>query len=306
MRFISFTPDSALHLPRYGVLDVDGQAVLELSNHPTLPGDLLGFIAAGPPALVEAAEAVASSALASHPLRDITLLPPLPRPNSLRDFYAFEQHVATAHANRGRAVPPEWYEIPVFYFSNPFSAYGPEAAVPRPRYTNTLDYELEVAAIIGTAGRDLQPENALEHIFGFTIFNDWSARDIQRKEMKVGLGPAKGKDFASSFGPAIVTPDELTAFATGRPGVYNLAMVARVNGEVTARGNWADIHFDFGQLLARASDEVMLYPGDIIGSGTVGTGCLLETTRGQGPWLEPGDVVELEIEQLGILSNTII
>lgn len=306
MRFVTFALDTAPNHTRYGVLDGEGYAVLDLSSHPDLPGDLLGFIAAGPPARTLATDSLAAGQLVSHPLRDLMLLPPLPRPNSLRDFYAFEQHVATAHANRGREVPAEWYEIPVFYFSNPFSTYGSEAAVPRPPYTQELDYELEVAAVVGKEGRNIQPEEALDHIFGFTIFNDWSARDIQRREMKVGLGPAKGKDFASSFGPALVTPDELAPFARERPGVYNLSMTARINGQERARGNWADIHYDFGQLLARAAEEVTLYPGDIIGSGTVGTGCLLETTRGQGPWLQPGDIVELEIEQLGILSNTII
>ena len=152
---------------------------------------------------------------------------------------------------------------------------------------------------------EIKPEEALQHIFGYTIFNDWSARDVQRKEMAVGLGPAKGKDFASAFGPVIVTHDSLADRATERPGVYDLAMMARVNGVEMSRGNFKDMHWSFGEIIARASDSVMLYPGDVIGSGTVGTGCLLELTKFQGPWLNHGDSVELEIERIGILRNKI-
>ncbi len=144
------------------------------------------------------------------------------------------------------------------------------------------------------------------YIFGYTIFNDWSARDIQRREVKVGLGPAKAKDFASSLGPWIVTPEELQERATGRPGVYDLEMTARLNGQIVSRGNWKDLHYSFGEMIARASQDVYLLPGDVIGSGTVGSGCLLEITGGRGPWLSPGDVVELEIERLGVLRNTVV
>jgi fumarylacetoacetate (FAA) hydrolase len=162
-----------------------------------------------------------------------------------------------------------------------------------------------VAAVIGKPGMDIQPEDAPKHIFGFTIFNDWSARDVQREEMKVGLGPAKGKDFASAFGPYIVTPDELADKAADRPGIYDLEMRARVNGVERSRGNFNDMYWSFGDLIAHASKCVTLLSGDVIGSGTVGTGCLLEITKGQGPWLNVGDVVELEIERLGILRNTV-
>src|SRR5574341_23329 len=240
-----------------------------------------------------------------RPMADVRLSAPLPRPASLRDFYAFEQHVKTANANRGRDVPKEWYEIPVFYFSNHQAVFGPGETIPYPVSSRALDYELEVACVIGRQGRDIPAEKAEEHIFGYMIFNDWSARDLQRQEMAVMLGPAKGKDFASSFGPYLVTPDELADRHTGRPGVYDLAMAARVNGEERSRGNWRDLYWSFGDMIARASAGVMLYPADVIGSGTVGTGCLLEITKGQGPWLQPGDVVELEIERLGILTNTV-
>jgi fumarylacetoacetate (FAA) hydrolase len=224
---------------------------------------------------------------------------------SLRDFYAFEDHVRTGNQIRGREVPKEWYEIPVFYFSNASAIYGPEETIPYPKFTRALDYELEVACVIGSRGRDISAEDAEAHIFGYTIFNDWSARDEQRREMKVGLGPAKGKDFASSLGPTLVTPDEFEGLQDGRVGVYDLQMVARVNGTERSRGNWRDLHYSFGQMIARASADVYLMPGDVIGSGTVGTGSLLELTRGEGPWLQPGDVVELEIEQMGVLRNRV-
>jgi fumarylacetoacetate (FAA) hydrolase len=276
--------------------------------------DLQAFIAAGPQAW-RLADGLAAQLLqegvdhkgrrAVWPFSETAPHSPLARPPSFRDFYAFEQHVATSYANRGREVPAQWYEFPVFYFSNPGAFYGPEALIPYPRSSQALDYELEVACIIGKAGRDLSPQGALDHIFGFTILNDWSARDVQRQEMRVGLGPAKGKDFASSLGPWIVTPDELAESATERPGVYDLVMRARINGAERSLGNWQAMHYSFGQLIAQASADVTLYPGEVIGSGTVGSGCLLELTGGEGPWLQPGDVVELEIDRLGFLRNTV-
>jgi fumarylacetoacetate (FAA) hydrolase len=237
------------------------------------------------------------------PIDEVRLLAPLPRPPSLRDFYAFEQHVETSYRARGRPVPPSWYEIPVFYFGNHTTIYGPGADVPMPR-TRALDYELEVACVIGRAGRDIAEEDAADYIAGYTIMNDWSARDTQREEMSVGLGPAKGKDFATSLGPWLVTPDELAEQELG-DGRYNLAMVARVNGVERSRGNFRDIFYNFAQMIARASRDVALEPGDVLGSGTVGTGCLLELTAGQGPWLAVGDVVELEIAGLGTLRNQV-
>jgi fumarylacetoacetate (FAA) hydrolase len=222
---------------------------------------------------------------AEYPLDEVELRPPVLHPPSVRDFYAFEQHVKTARANRGLEVPPEWYEIPVFYFSNPAAIFGPDDEIPYPHETNELDYELEVAAIIGADGA----------IGGFTVMNDWSARDLQRKEMKVGLGPAKGKDFATSLGPIVVTPDEFD----GSEG----EMVGRVNGEERSRGNLRDLNWPWERLLEQAARNTHLLPGDVIGSGTVGTGCILEL--GDGRWLRPGDEVELEVEGLGVLRNRI-
>ena len=265
----------------------------------TLPfADMYAVMEAG------AAEAAKKASKDSLPLDEVKFLPPL-KPFTLRDGYAFEQHVKTANKNRGRDVPAEWYEFPVFYFTNPNAIFGHEDVIPYPPYTRAMDYELEIAAIIGKAGINIKAEQAEEYIFGYTIFNDWSARDVQRKEMVVGLGPAKGKDFASALGPLIVTHEALADRATGRPGVYDLEMVARVNGKEFSRGNWKDMHWSFGEIIARASDSTMLYPGDVIGSGTVGTGCLLELTKFQGPWLNHGDVVELEVERIGILRNTV-
>lgn len=237
-------------------------------------------------------------------LDDVTLAAPLPHPTSLRDFYAFEQHVRLARAQRGLEIVPEWYTMPVFYFSNHQAIIGPEDAVKRPRSTEWLDFELEIAAVIGRGGRNIPAEAAESYIAGYTIMNDWSARDVQRAEMKVGLGPAKGKDFATSLGPWLVTPDELEDRRTEKG--YDLPMVARRNGVELSRGNWQSLYFSFAEMIAHASADVTLYPGDLIGSGTVGTGCILELgPEAVGGWLQPGDAIELEVERLGVLRNVV-
>src|SRR5215213_10225952 len=222
---------------------------------------------------------------AEFALAEVEVLTPVLKPPSVRDFYAFEQHVKTARAARGLDVPEEWYRIPVFYFSNPEVIFGPEDEIPHPIGTKELDYELEVAAVIGAGGR----------IGGFTVMNDWSARDLQRAEMKVGLGPSKGKDFATSLGPIVVTPDEFDGSAA--------TMVARVNGEERSRGELADMHHSWDAIVEHAARNAVLHAGDILGSGTVGTGCILE--HGDGRWLQPGDVVELDVEGIGTLRNTV-
>ena len=253
---------------------------------------------------VGAEQAASRASKDSLALNEVTFHSPI-HPATLRDFYAFETHVKTANRNRGQDVPENWYKFPVFYFSNPNNNYGHEEVIPYPEYTQALDYELEIAAVIGKPGINIKPEDAAAHIFGFTIFDDWSARDLQVQEMKVNFGPVKSKDFACSFGPVILTQEELADKEVGRPGVYDLSMVARVNDVEMSRGNFNDIYWSFGDMIARASESVRLNPGDVIGSGTVGTGCLYELTKNQGPWLNHGDIVELEIERIGVLRNIV-
>lgn len=236
---------------------------------------------------------------------DAKVKAPIPDPPTLRDFYAFEDHVKAARARRGMPMPQEWYEFPAFYYSNPHVMFGPEENVPYPPYTKTLDYELEVACVIGRGGIDIPETEAEAHIAGYTIMNDWSARDIQVGEMKIGLGPAKAKDFATSLGPWLVTPDELQDRKIG-PGKFNLKMTAKVNNKQLSLGNMDKMHWTFPQMIARASQAVLLLPGEVFGSGTVGTGSLLELGREVRPWLRPGDTVELEIERLGVLRNKVI
>ncbi len=229
------------------------------------------------------------------PTRDVIIRTPLMHPPSIRDFYAFEQHVKKGFEKRGEPMPAEWYEMPVYYKSAHWSVIGPDEEVVWPSFTEKFDYELELAVVIGRQGKNIPEKEAHTYIAGFTIMNDFSARDIQRKEMKVRLGPAKGKDFATAIGPVLVSTDEI-----GDP--YNLRMTARINGETWSEGNSGSIYHSFEKMIAFASLEETLYPGDILGSGTVGTGCGLELDR----WVKPGDVIELEIEKIGILRNTVV
>ncbi len=230
---------------------------------------------------------------------------PLLAPPSVRDGYGFEGHVRTMWKRRGGEIPEAWYRLAVFYFSNVSEIRGPSDPVWAPRGSDELDYELEVAALIDTPVRDLSPERAEEAIGGYTIFNDWSARDLQRDETAVRLGPAKGKDFASSFGPWLVTPDELEDARSGRG--FDLAMTASVNGVETSRGRWSDAVHGLADITARASSDARLRAGDLIGSGTVGTGCLLEVRDDTlGRYLQPGDEVTLDVERLGTLVTPVI
>jgi fumarylacetoacetate (FAA) hydrolase len=311
MRLVTFShPDFAI-TPRVGALY--GDRVVDIQSLLAEPGplelqtlldDWPARSASVAAALERGAGGVAPGAGMSVPLAEATLQSPLPRPRGLRDFYAFEQHVATAYAKRGRDVPKAWYDIPVFYYCHPGSVYGPDVDVPMPRGTRKLDFELEYACVIGVGGRDIPAAEADAHIAGYTILNDWSARDIQQQEMGVGLGPAKGKDFATSLGPWLVTPDELADRTTD--GRHDLTMIARVNGVELSRGNAKDLHWTFAQMVERASANVELVPGDVLGSGTVGTGCILELGEDVHRWLEVGDVVELEVELLGVLRNQIV
>ena len=238
--------------------------------------------------------------------KDALILPPVPDPPSFRDFYAFEQHVRAARKLRGLEMNPDWYKIAIFYFSNPNCCYGHKEEIPYPKKTTELDFELEFAIIIGNGGSDIEASDANKVIAGYTILNDWSSRNLQREEMPMSLGPAKGKDFASSFGPYMVTPDELENDWDDH-GKLNLRMTCHVNGNLISDGNTNDLYHSFGDMIERASMNTKLVPGEYIGSGTVGTGCILELRpENTGGWIKKGDSVRLEIEKLGALENKII
>lgn len=241
----------------------------------------------------------------------VQLLSPIPHPPSVRDGYAFRQHVETARKNRGLAMIPEFDDFPVFYFTNHNAVIGPgELRVGRRRLEH-LDFELEVAAVIGREIRNPTIEEADAAIFGYTIMNDFSARTLQMEEMKLNLGPAKGKDFATALGPYLVTKDELSKRLLPSPSgtILDAVMTATVNGFKVSEGNADQMQWTFAQIIARAADGVTLVPGDVIGSGTVGTGCFLELNGSKvtnDQWLKPGDDVSLSIEGLGTLSHRIV
>jgi fumarylacetoacetate (FAA) hydrolase len=266
-------------------------------------GELLdGFVAGGS---LDADDAAVDRAA------DLAFGPPVLAPPSFRDFYAFEQHVATMWGRRGSEIPEAWYRLPIFYFSNVSELRGPGDAVWAPLGSSELDFELEVGAVVDTPAYNLAEDRAAEAIGGYVIVNDWSARDLQRDESTVRLGPAKGKDFALTIGPWIVTPDELAdrwpAGATA-PDLAMTATVTAADGTTTevSRSSWSIARYSFGQMLARASADVHVRPGDLLGSGTVGTGCLLEVKDATlGRWLQPGDTVRLEIERLGVLETPV-
>jgi fumarylacetoacetate (FAA) hydrolase len=285
-------------------------------------GDMLGFIRAQARslpvarALVERAKKGALPASfggrpLSHKLGGVQLLAPLPRPPSLRDGYAFRQHVAAARKNRGLDMISEYDEFPVFYFTNHQSIVGPGEVEVQRLHLDQLDFELEAAMVIGTGGKNLRAEHADAHVFGLTIMNDWSARRMQMKEMKLNLGPAKGKDFATSLGPYLVTTDELEPAASAGPrgARFDLAMTAEVNGVRVSSANLKDLSWTFAEMLERISYGATLFPGDVIGSGCAPTGCFLEL-NGSGTmkkqWLAPGDTVTLEIDRLGRLENRVV
>lgn len=252
------------------------------------------------------------------PVHSVQILAPVPHPTSCRDAYAFRQHVAAARRNRKAPMIPEFDQYPVFYFTNHHSMQGPGKVECMPDHFEKLDFELEAAIVVCKAGRNIKAEDADEYIGGLMIMNDLSARRLQMEEMLLNLGPAKGKDFATAIGPWLVTLEQLEQYeappkANHRGKNWNLKMTCKVNGKQVSEGNLSDMEWTFAEIIERASYGVNLYPGDIIGSGTVGTGCFLElngTGKLNNPdyheqWLKDGDKVELEIDQLGILQNTI-
>lgn len=284
-----------------------GEAQPQRLSAVVLPPDMRSFLEMGNRAMVAAREVMEAygANLDSLPesltggklafsLEEVILKTPLPEPNLLRDFLAFEIHTKSGFDRRGQPMPEAWYKLPVYYKGNPRTMIGPDEIVHWPHYTNKLDYELELACIIGKQGKNIPAEKAGDYIFGYAVMNDFSARDIQMEEMTCRLGPAKGKDFGTAIGPYIVTKDEVG-------DARNLRMTAKINGELWSDGNSGTSHWTFEQMIAHVSMEETLYPGDILGSGTVGRGCGLELDR----WLQPGDTVELEIEKLGVLRNRV-
>lgn len=298
MKFLRFS--SGESITRVGVLDGDLVRVIPGAD------DLLPLIRGGLDSLLEAgASALADGEAMSA--ADLDILSPLDTPPTFRDFYAFEQHVKAGRSWRGLDMDPLWYEIPVFYFSNPYAFRG-EGPIGVPPGSERFDFELEVAAVVGAGGSDLTPEQGDEAIIGYCVLNDWSARDLQHEEMRLSMGPVKGKDTSTSLGPYLVTKDELEPFRSGSG--FDRSMTLTVNGVEYSRANWADVFWSFGEMVAYASRGTEVRAGDVIGSGTCGTGCILELSRTHGeerfPWLRPGDEVVATVEGLGSLRNTIV
>lgn len=286
-----------------------------------LPNDMLSFIN-GHEAYFRIIKDNNLEALEGHyALSEVKLLAPLPNPPSIRDFIGFEQHMLNASKSFGHTIGEVYYDIPVFYFTNHQAIYGPEDEIKRPNAETKLDLELEIAVIMGKTGNDIKASNADDYIFGYTVFNDWTARSIQKQEMQMPLGPAKGKDFANAFGPCIVTKDEFEGkrckmtresqpehlrVPANKDDRFDLKMTAKINGELICEGNYKTVFWNFPEMIERASrNNVTLFPGDILGSGTVGWGSLIENNFSVHRPLEPGDEVELEIEGIGILKNIV-
>ena len=282
--------------------------VVEDVVHGLAPTTNVVDVLRSPHDLYEASREATNTPTERRLLSDVWLHAPIPEPPSVRDFMAFEEHVVTSTRALGLEVDSLWYEVPVFYFTNPAAILGPHHDVPIAPGSAAYDYELEIAAIIGVPGADIAAADAEAHIAGYTILCDWSARDLQEREMKLNLGPAKGKDTATSIGPVLVTPDELEPLRAGN--AYDMTMTATVNGHSYSRGNFSTIYWDFPSLIEHASRGTRLRTGDIIGSGTVGTGCILELSRTHGhdayPWLGAGDVVTCSIDHIGHLTATIV
>lgn len=320
MKLVSYLSDGH---PQLAFL-VDGKLYDADQMHPNLPSTMMMFLnywddmfpiaQAANQALVEGKKIAKGTDFS-----EAEILAPVPQPTSCRDAYAFRQHVAAARRNRKVEMIPEYDQYPIFYFTNHNSVFGPGQIACMPDHFKKLDFELEVAIVVCKPGRNIKAEDADEYIGGYMIMNDLSARTLQMEEMKLNLGPAKGKDFATVIGPMLVTPDELEPYKIAPKkdhvgNAYNLDMKCWVNGKQVSQGNFGDMDWTFAEIVERCSYGAQLYPGDVIGSGTVGTGCFLElngTGKLDNPdyqeqWLQPGDVVEMEIEALGKLSNTIV
>ena len=303
MKFTSYTHNST-HKQSWGVQGTNGK-ILDLSSHAP---SLVDFLQnpSWPKLMTQIKSNLSTATLSPS---DITPLACVPRPTSMRDGYAFRQHVEAARRNRGVPMIPEFDLFPTFYYTNHQAVIGPGLCPVQKLHLNQLDFELESAIVIGRKGMNIPASKADDYIFGYTIMNDFSARALQMEEMKMSLGPAKGKDFATALGTWLVTPDDLEAYK--KPGPqgtrFSLEMLCEINGKPISKGNMADMNWTFAQIIERVSYGTYVYPGDVIGSGTVGTGCFMEL-NGSGitkQWLQPGDKVVLKITGLGELENTI-
>ncbi len=316
MKLISFIPgkvdtlDPDFKQARVGLVKGDDIIDVALASNNSLQQDMISFLEGGERSM-DVARKLLESSDASYAMNEVTLLSPVPRPTSMRDGYAFRQHVEAARRNRGVEMIPEFDLFPVFYFTNHNGVIGQGPMQVMPEHLKKLDFELEAAIVIGKKGRNIKAADADNYIAGYTIMNDWSARYLQMEEMKLSLGPAKGKDFATALGPWLVTKDELESkrIPSADGDRYDLTMTCTVNGTTLSRGNLKDMTWSFAQLIERASYGVTLMPGDVIGSGTVGTGCLLELNGSKitdNLWIQIGDTVTCAIDMLGSLTNNVI
>ena len=318
MKLISYQLNNTIS---YGVL-VNNELYCLPQINAGLPASMNAFLAleeTGMEMARQTAQQIEAGTLVANPLSNYEILAPVPHPTSCRDGYAFRQHVEAARKNRGVEMIPEFDQYPIFYFTNHQAVEGPGNIYCMPDHFQQLDFELEIAIVIGKKGKNIKASEADAYIAGFTIMNDMSARKLQMEEMLLNLGPAKGKDFSTVIGPWLVTPDELAQKVAptkaGHTGLnYDLAMKCFVNDILVSSGNVKDMDWTFAEIIERCSYGVTLYPGDVIGSGTVGTGCFLELNgtgkrldpNFQPQWLQNGDRVTMTIDQLGVLENQII
>lgn len=281
--------------PRLGAVINDFILDLNESSNGVLPDSMLDFISGGDKNLNIANELIEKyKSKLSLKTSAVKILAPLLNPPSLRDFFAFEDHAKAGAARRGVTLPEAWYEIPAYYKGNHRQIFGSEDEIPWPSYTRKLDFECEIACVIGKKGINISVENADDYIFGYMIFNDVSARDIQKKEMSVWMGPAKSKDFANVFGPYLVTKDEVDP-------KKDFLLKIKVNGEEWSSGHFNLQYWGFPVMISHVSQEESVYPGDILGSGTFHKGCGLDLDR----WIKSGDIIELEVNKLGLLRNKV-
>ena len=318
MKLVTFkTKEGTVHT---GWLKAEGVVEMQKADK-RLPNDMLAFIDNHESYFKIIKESRLEELMPHYQLIDVRLMAPLTNPRSIRDYLSFEQHMLNASKTFGHSIGEAYYDIPVFYFTNHNAVFGPQDEIKRPKNETKMDFELELAVVMGKKGSDIPEDETDDYIFGYTIFNDWTARSLQREEMTLPLGPAKGKDFANAFGPCIVTKDEFEQYSctisrethpehltmpktTGDR--FDVKMSARINGETICEGNYKTAYWTFAQMIKRASDNVTLLPGDILGSGTVGWGSLIENNFSVHRPLEPGDQVELEIEGIGVLSNKVV